>query len=215
MGPTCAARSSVAGKRFRRHFAGMWSPELKYGRRPFHVCIRGVVVAVCVGIARADAGAQSAQAIRIADAPRLDGRLTEPVWQTANAVTNLTQREPDEGAPAIDGTEVRFAYDDDALYIGARMFSRDPGSIRALGTRRVRRELVAGIHERSWRLAGHPSPAALVAPLFPTARRGSRRRGSVTPVAGRHDVRPGPQQAGGPALDVGPRSPAPVARLRA
>ena len=93
-------------------------------------------MAVCVGIAVADAGAQSAQAVRIADAPRLDGRLTEPVWQTANAVTNLTQREPDEGAPAIDGTEVRFAYDDDALYIGARMFSRDPGSIRALVTRR-------------------------------------------------------------------------------
>ena len=35
-------------------------------------------------------------------------------------------------------TEVRFAYDDDALYVGARMFSRDPAAIRALITRRDR-----------------------------------------------------------------------------
>ena len=33
---------------------------------------------------------------------------------------------------------MRFAYDDDALYVGARMFSRDPNAIRALVTRRDR-----------------------------------------------------------------------------
>lgn len=85
-----------------------------------------------------DARAQSIQAVRASESPRLDGRLTEPVWLTAPPVSNLTQREPDEGAPAIENTEVRFAYDDDALYIGARMFSRDPSAIRALVTRRDR-----------------------------------------------------------------------------
>ena len=95
-----------------------------------------VVVAAFLG--STDASAQSAQAVRASDSPRLDGRLTEAVWHTAPAVTNLTQREPDEGAPAIENTEVRFAYDDDALYVGARMFSSDPRAIRALITRRDR-----------------------------------------------------------------------------
>jgi hypothetical protein len=91
-----------------------------------------------LGITATDANAQSIQAVRASDSPRLDGRLTEAVWHTAPAVTNLTQREPDEGAPAIENTEVRFAYDDDALYVGARMFSGDPNAIRALITRRDR-----------------------------------------------------------------------------
>ena len=98
----------------------------------------GLAVAALLGITATDAGAQSIQAVRAGDSPRLDGRLTEAVWQAAPAVANLTQREPDEGAPAIENTEVRFAYDDDALYVGARMFSRDPRAILALVTRRDR-----------------------------------------------------------------------------
>ena len=97
-----------------------------------------VVVALLCGFSTADARAQSIQAVRATDSPRLDGRLTEAIWQSAPAVTRLTQREPDEGAPANENTEVRFAYDDDALYVGARMFSRDPKAIRALITRRDR-----------------------------------------------------------------------------
>jgi hypothetical protein len=89
-------------------------------------------------ITATDAGAQSIQAVRTSASPRLDGRLIEAVWQTTPAITNLTQREPDEGAPAIENTEVRFAYDDGAPYVGARMFSGDPKAIRALITRRDR-----------------------------------------------------------------------------
>jgi hypothetical protein len=82
---------------------------------------------------------ESITAVRIeGQSPRIDGRLTESVWRTAPAITRFTQREPDEGAPAIENTEVRFAYDDDALYIGARMFSANPAAIRALVTRRDR-----------------------------------------------------------------------------
>ena len=99
---------------------------------------RVLLAAVLLWITAADGGAQSIQAVRAVEAPRLDGRLTDAVWLSAPAVTNLTQREPNEGAPAIENTEVRFAYDDDALYVGARMFSRDPGAIRALITRRDR-----------------------------------------------------------------------------
>jgi hypothetical protein len=78
----------------------------------------------------------TARAIRLQEAVRMDGRLTEAIWRTAPAVTRFTQREPNEGQPAIENSEVRVAYDDEALYIGARMYSRDPSAIRALVTRR-------------------------------------------------------------------------------
>jgi Domain of unknown function (DUF5916)/Carbohydrate family 9 binding domain-like len=51
----------------------------------------------------------------------LDGRLEELVWSTPEPATGFRQREPLEGQPG-QRTEVRFAYDDGALYVGARMF---------------------------------------------------------------------------------------------
>lgn len=83
--------------------------------------------------------AQTIEAARLTgSSPRLDGRLSEEVWRTAPAAQGFLQREPSEGAPALDRTEVRFAYDESALWIGARMHSRNPRDIRALITRRDR-----------------------------------------------------------------------------
>ncbi|MEE2965512.1 MAG: DUF5916 domain-containing protein [Acidobacteriota bacterium] len=68
-----------------------------------------------------------ARAGRVAEgAIRIDGTLDEPIWRTAPAVTDFIQAEPDEGEPPTDRMEVRFAYDDGALYVGARMFSTAP-----------------------------------------------------------------------------------------
>ena len=85
----------------------------------------------------ADEGRKKAVAVRVAeDAIRIDGRLLEEVWQDAPAVTDFIQKEPIEGAAPTDRMEVRFAYDDGALYVGARMFSADPSTIQApLGRR--------------------------------------------------------------------------------
>lgn len=96
-----------------------------------------LIVAACL-VSQA-ATAQTVQAVRISgESPRLDGRLDDEVWRTAPAVSGFVQREPTEGAPALDRTEVRFAYDESALWIGARMYSRNPRDIRALVTRRDR-----------------------------------------------------------------------------
>ena len=101
---------------------------------------RLLLAAVLFAAIAAPLGAQSprdtAHAVRLTESVRIDGQLTEPVWRTALPVTRLTQREPQEGQPAIENSEVRFAYDDDALYVGARMYSRNPADIRALVTRR-------------------------------------------------------------------------------
>jgi hypothetical protein len=68
----------------------------------------------------------------------LDGILSEPGWAAATPVSSFTQREPDEGAPATERTEVRILYDNDALYVGARLYDSSPDSIRAQLARRDR-----------------------------------------------------------------------------
>lgn len=77
-----------------------------------------------------------AQALR--GAIRLDGILDEEVWRMAPAATDFRQSQPNEGEPATQRTEVRFAYDAAALYVGARMFAE--GGAAGVRTRLVRRD---------------------------------------------------------------------------
>jgi hypothetical protein len=66
---------------------------------------------------------------------RVDGRLDDEIWAKTAPITDFIQKEPTEGAAPTDPMEVRLAYDDDVLYVGARMHSRD-GRIQApLGRR--------------------------------------------------------------------------------
>ncbi|MEW6321907.1 MAG: DUF5916 domain-containing protein [Acidobacteriota bacterium] len=85
----------------------------------------------------APAARKQARAIRLTgDIVRLDGRLDEDAWRAAEAVTDFVQKEPTEGAPPTDAMEVRFLYDDVALYVGARMYSRAARGVQApLGRR--------------------------------------------------------------------------------
>jgi hypothetical protein len=78
------------------------------------------------------------RAVPLQGAINLDGRLDEPIWQTAPAATDFRQNQPNSGAPATQRTEVRFTFDDAAIYVGARMFD-DSGS-RGVRTRLVRRD---------------------------------------------------------------------------
>ncbi len=75
------------------------------------------------------APARPATAVRARGPIAIDGRLDDEAWALATPIADLHQREPDEGQPATERTEVRFAYDDDALYVGARMFDPEPDKI--------------------------------------------------------------------------------------
>jgi hypothetical protein len=77
-----------------------------------------------------------AVAVRTMDAPRIDGRLDEPVWQLAKPETEFWQQNPAEGEPATQRTEVRFLYDGEALYVSCMMYDRDPSKIVARLARR-------------------------------------------------------------------------------
>jgi len=78
------------------------------------------------------------QAVRRTEAIVVDGRLDEPFWQSVPAATGFRQQDPNEGQPASQRTELHFAYDDEALYIGARMY--DSLGARGVHTRLGRRD---------------------------------------------------------------------------
>ena len=76
---------------------------------------------------RADAPAHARRAV---EAPiLLDGRLDEADWRGAPVASDFLQRDPDQGQPATEATELRVLFDDHALYVGARLQDREPGRI--------------------------------------------------------------------------------------
>ncbi len=77
------------------------------------------------------------RAVRIEGrAPAVDGRLDDAAWTAAPVLDDFTQKQPAEGRPATERTEVRFLYDSDALYVALRAFAKDPSKIQAPVSRR-------------------------------------------------------------------------------
>ncbi len=70
-----------------------------------------------------------ATAVRTSEKITIDGRLDETAWQTATSVSGFTQKDPDDGLPATEFTEVWFLYDDEFLYVSAYCHDRSPGGI--------------------------------------------------------------------------------------
>jgi hypothetical protein len=68
--------------------------------------------------------------------PAVDGRLDDPAWSQARFVSDFLQKEPVQGAPPAERTEVAILYDDRALYVGARMHVQDARAIDRILTRR-------------------------------------------------------------------------------
>lgn len=68
-----------------------------------------------------DRSVPSVPAARAVGAVPLDGRAWAGAWASAPALTDFRQRDPDEGYPVSQATEVRILYDDDALYVAARL----------------------------------------------------------------------------------------------
>ncbi|MCK4932746.1 MAG: carbohydrate binding family 9 domain-containing protein, partial [Candidatus Aminicenantes bacterium] len=60
----------------------------------------------------------------------------DPAWRSAHVITNLTQREPSEGEPSTESTEIRILYDDEYFYIGVVCYDSQPDKIVASEMRR-------------------------------------------------------------------------------
>ena len=59
-----------------------------------------------------------AKAVRVDRSPKLNGTLDDPLWQQAIPITNFRQKEPYEGQPATETTEVRILYTRNEIYFG-------------------------------------------------------------------------------------------------
>ena len=75
-------------------------------------------------------GGPMAYVTRITTAPpMIDGRLDDEAWALGAPIMDFFQREPVEGEPVSERTEVRILADAEALYVGAWLYDRSPDDI--------------------------------------------------------------------------------------
>ena len=68
-------------------------------------------------------------AVRAQDGISIDGRLDDAAWAYASPIRDFTQREPIQDAPPTETTEIRIAYDDEAVYFGIMMYDSEQDKI--------------------------------------------------------------------------------------
>ena len=78
------------------------------------------------------------RAARLASPVAVDGRLDEDIWSTAPVAGGFRQLQPNEGQPGSQRTEVRFAFDAEAIYVGAHLY--DENGAEGIERRLVRRD---------------------------------------------------------------------------
>jgi len=71
-----------------------------------------------------------------AEAPVIDGKVNDAVWQTVQPYANFTQQDPIEGAPASEKTEVRMIVGKGNVYVSIIAFDSDPSTIIVSQARR-------------------------------------------------------------------------------
>jgi len=76
------------------------------------------------------------KAHRISEAVKIDGILAENIWNSQVGISDFIQRDPLEGTNATERTEAFVAYDDEALYVAAKLYDSSPDSIVARLSRR-------------------------------------------------------------------------------
>lgn len=102
------------------------------GPRAFRAAgvVLGFFLAAGVAAQEAEDRERVLSVTRIEDsAVTVDGILEEPAWLGADVASGFTQREPVDGDPASERTEVRVLVSDEAVYVGVRAFDADPTGI--------------------------------------------------------------------------------------
>ena len=61
--------------------------------------------------------------------PQVDGKLDDAAWKSATVLKDFVQREPVEGSPVSERTEVRIVTDGEALYVAAWLYDREASLI--------------------------------------------------------------------------------------
>ncbi len=83
-------------------------------------------IGLLIGLASTSLRAQTHHVTPTDSTIRLDGLLTEGVWQRANVAGAFIQNFPNDTAPAYNPTQVRMTYDADHLYVAVVCYDKDP-----------------------------------------------------------------------------------------
>ena len=94
-------------------------------------CLNFLAVPLAAQQALTDPGQKRVRVVRTDTPPVIDGDLSDAVWARAAVVDDLHQTEPVEYAEPSERTEIYILYDDDALYVAARLHDANPELITA------------------------------------------------------------------------------------
>ena len=108
---------------------------LKRGICGVLLCLAAGTVAAQGNVELQDPGQKTVRVARTATPPVIDGDLSDAVWATAAVVDDLHQVFPTEYAEPYERTEIYILYDDDALYVAARLYDTEPELITARNLR--------------------------------------------------------------------------------
>lgn len=75
-------------------------------------------------------------AVRTVNAPVLDGRDTDAIWQSIAPTGGFREMRPVEDGIPSERTEFRVAYDPENIYVFVRLYDSSPGNIRTRLSRR-------------------------------------------------------------------------------
>ncbi len=92
-------------------------------------------------IARDPEGRATVRAIRLQSPLSVYGALEEEVYETIRPIDGFIQQNPQEGEPATETTEAWLFFDDQNLYVSARLWDSQPERILANEMRRDHRNL--------------------------------------------------------------------------
>jgi hypothetical protein len=87
-------------------------------------------------ISRDTEGRATARAVRVVEPLRIDGVLDEAHYARVQSMSDFVQMEPQFGTPATERTEIWVSFDDQNLYVTARMWDTDLAHLVATEMRR-------------------------------------------------------------------------------
>ena len=97
----------------------------------FAACLTVLAMPLAAQQTLTDPGQKSVRVVRTDTPPVIDGDLSDDVWERAAVVDDLHQTDPVEYAEPSEHTEIYVLYDDDALYVAARLYDADRDQITA------------------------------------------------------------------------------------
>jgi hypothetical protein len=110
------------------------------------LCFLGVLLIACRGHAQQSFEppviAPSFHAVETTDAIALDGKLSEPSWSRAQAITDFFRMEPRQGGPYLYETLVKVLFDKKNLYFG--VFCKDTLGRKGVRVQDYRRDFEYG-----------------------------------------------------------------------